>query len=145
MDSRAQHFVICWFSTIFFLSYYFLESDEFIFPIQDTHNNQLKERYGDDSSTSLNLDPDLWLKAKLSNEPDRNWLYRLSNIMIENLRTTHSASTIGCLQLIPNTLTSEFTTILDQRVHAQMTHLSDKYERLITDYEEPRQLIMEMR
>jgi hypothetical protein len=30
MDNRAQHFVVCWFSTIF-LSYYFLEFDEFIF------------------------------------------------------------------------------------------------------------------
>jgi hypothetical protein len=31
VDSRAQHFVVCWFLTIFFLSYYFFEFDEFIF------------------------------------------------------------------------------------------------------------------
>jgi hypothetical protein len=30
-DSRAQHFVVCWFTIIFFLSYYLLEFDEFIF------------------------------------------------------------------------------------------------------------------
>jgi hypothetical protein len=63
VDSQAQYFVICWFSTTFFLSYYFLESDEFIFSFQDTHNNQLKERYGDDPSTRPDLDSDLWLKA----------------------------------------------------------------------------------
>jgi len=27
IDSRAQHFVICWFWIIFFLNYYFLEFD----------------------------------------------------------------------------------------------------------------------
>jgi len=31
MDSQSQHFMIYWFSTIFFLSYYLLEFDEFIF------------------------------------------------------------------------------------------------------------------
>jgi len=31
VDSRAQHFMIHWFSTIFFLSYYLLEFDDFIF------------------------------------------------------------------------------------------------------------------
>jgi hypothetical protein len=31
VDSQAQHFMIYWFSTIFFLSYYLLEFDEFIF------------------------------------------------------------------------------------------------------------------
>jgi hypothetical protein len=31
VDSQAQYFVVCWFSTIFFLSYYLLEFDEFIF------------------------------------------------------------------------------------------------------------------
>jgi hypothetical protein len=31
IDNRAQHFVVCWFSTIFFLSHYLLEYDDFIF------------------------------------------------------------------------------------------------------------------
>jgi len=34
VDSRAQYFVVCWFSTIFFLSYYFFEFSDFVF--QDT-------------------------------------------------------------------------------------------------------------
>jgi hypothetical protein len=45
----------------FFLSYYFLELMYFFF--QDTYNNWLKERYEDDPSIYLDIDPDLWLKA----------------------------------------------------------------------------------
>jgi hypothetical protein len=37
VDSQAQRFVVCWFSTIFFLSYYLLEFDEFIFFISRRH------------------------------------------------------------------------------------------------------------
>ena len=99
----------------------------------------------DDLSTRPDLDLDLWLKAYSSDGPDTNWMYRLSNITTENLRTARSASTIGCLQSILSTKTSEFTTMLDQRVQAQTTHLNDKCERIIIDYEELRQLIMEMR
>jgi hypothetical protein len=99
----------------------------------------------DDPSTRPNLDLDLWLKANSSDGPDTNWMYKLSNITTKNLRTARSASTIGCLQSIPSTQTSEFRTMLDQRIQAQMTHLNDKCERLIIDYEELRQLIMEMR
>jgi hypothetical protein len=35
--------------------------------------------------------------------------------------------------------------MLDQRVHDRMTHLNEKYEQLIIDYEELRRMIMEMR
>jgi hypothetical protein len=35
--------------------------------------------------------------------------------------------------------------MLDQRVQTQTTHLNERYERLIADYEELRQLIMKMR
>jgi hypothetical protein len=31
VDSQAQRFMVCWFSTIFFLSYYLIEFDKFIF------------------------------------------------------------------------------------------------------------------
>jgi len=59
VNSWAQHFVVCWFSTIFFSSHYFFEFADFFF--QDTYNTRLKERYDDDSSTHPDLDPDLWL------------------------------------------------------------------------------------
>ena len=72
MDSQAKQFVVCWFSIIVFLSYYFLEFDKFIFSFQDIYNSQLNERYRDDSLTPLDLDPSLWLEAGWSDGPDRN-------------------------------------------------------------------------
>jgi hypothetical protein len=61
VDSRAQHFVVCWFSTIFFLIYYFLEFD--------TYNSWLNERYRDNPSTEPNLDLDLWLEIGCMVDP----------------------------------------------------------------------------
>jgi len=76
---------------------------------------------------------------------DRNQVYGLSNTMTENLRTTRSALIVGCSQSIPNVQTLEFTTMLDQQVQDQTTHLNDKYAQLIVDYEELCRLVMEMR
>ena len=68
-----------------FLSYYFLEFDDFILYFQETYNSRLKERYGDDPSTHTNFNPDLWLEAGLSDGPDhRNRMYGLSNTTDEN-------------------------------------------------------------
>jgi hypothetical protein len=84
------------FSTIFFLKLlFFFEFADFFF--QDTYNTWLKERYGDDTLTHPDLDPDLWLEAWLFGGPYRNWLYSLSNTTTEDLRTTHNVSTIRCL------------------------------------------------
>jgi hypothetical protein len=86
IDSRNQHFVVCWFSIIFFLSYYFLEFDEFIFSFHDTYNIWLKKRYMDDPSTHPDIDLDLWLVAGSSDGLKRNRMYGLSNTTVENLR-----------------------------------------------------------
>jgi hypothetical protein len=59
VNSRAQYFVVCWFSIIFFLSYYFLEFNEFIFYFHDTYNSSWKERYKDDPSTHPDIDLNL--------------------------------------------------------------------------------------
>jgi len=104
------------FQSLFFLCYYFLEFDEFIFCFQDTYNNRLKEKYMDNPSTLLDIDLDLWLKTWLSYGLDTNQVYRLSNSTTKNLRTTRSASTVGCPQLIPSVQTLEFTGMLDQQV-----------------------------
>jgi hypothetical protein len=63
VDSQAQHFIIYWFSTIFFLSYYLLKFDEFIFHFQETYNSWLNERYEDNPSTHPDIDPDLYLEV----------------------------------------------------------------------------------
>ena len=145
VDSWAQHFVVCGFSTIFFLSYYFLEFDKFNFSFHDTYNNRLKERYTDDLSTFLNLNPNLWLEARSSDWPDINRVYGLSNSTTENLWMAGSASTIECSQFITSTQTLEFEMMLDQWVQARTTHLNEKCGRLTVNYEELRQLAMKMR
>jgi hypothetical protein len=73
------------FNYYFFLCYYFLEFDEFVFSFQDTYNSRLKERYRDDPSTHPDIDPDLWLEAGSFGGLDRNWVYELSNITDEKL------------------------------------------------------------
>lgn len=83
------------FNIFFFLSYYFLEFDEFNFSFQDSYNNRLNKRYGDDHLTYLDLDPDLWLEAGSSSGPDRNQVYDISNSTTENLWTTRRDSTVG--------------------------------------------------
>jgi len=128
MNCRAQHFMISWFLTIFFLSYYFLEFDEFIFSSQDTYNSWLKERYEDHPLTHSDLDLDLWLETGSSGGLYRNQVYGFSNTMIKNLQTAHSVATIGCSQLIPSTQTLKFAAILDQQVQAWTTHFNKKYE-----------------
>ena len=60
------------------------------FCFYDTYNNRLKERCMDNSSTHLNIDLVLWLEARLSGEPDRNWIYELLKTMTENLRMIRS-------------------------------------------------------
>ena len=52
-------------STFFFLSYYLLEFDEFIFYFQETYNSRLKEKYEDNPSTYLDINPDLWLEVAI--------------------------------------------------------------------------------
>jgi len=76
-NNRAQHFVVCWFSIIFLLSYNFLQFDEFLF--LDIYNNLLKERYEDNPSTHSDLDPDLWFEVRSFIRLNRNWVCRLSN------------------------------------------------------------------
>jgi len=55
--------VVCWFSIVFFLIYYFLEFDVFIFSFQDAYNSRLTKGYEDNPSTYLDIHPDLWLEV----------------------------------------------------------------------------------
>jgi hypothetical protein len=58
----------------YFISYYFswIEYDDFFFHFQETNNNQLRERYGDDPSTHPDFVPDLWMEVGLSSGSDTN-------------------------------------------------------------------------
>jgi len=84
----------------------------------------LRERYGDDPSTHPDFDPDSWMEARSSGGPDRNRVYGLSNTTAENLRTTHSVSTVSAQS-------QEFVAL-----QQHITHLIEKYERLSADYEQ---------
>ena len=96
MNNRAQKFMISWISIIF-LSYYFLK---LLNIFQGTYNTWLQERYKDDFSTHLELNPDLWMKARSSSGLDRNWVYDIFGIMDEDMRTNCNVSTIGSLNQV---------------------------------------------
>jgi hypothetical protein len=67
------------------------------FYFQETYNNWLRERYGDDILTHLEFDPDLWMEVGLSGGPDKNRVYRLSNTMADNLQTTRISMQLAIL------------------------------------------------
>jgi hypothetical protein len=91
--------------SFYFVSYYFLEMNMMIFKkkIQETYNNRLRERYGDDPSTHPDFDPDLWMEVGSSGGPDKNRVYGLSNTTAENLRSTRSVSTVGSSPSVSST------------------------------------------
>jgi hypothetical protein len=74
---------VCWILVFFAICitilYYFLEFDKFIFSFYNTHNNQFKKRYKDDSSIYPDLNLNLWLEEWLSDGLDRNRVYELFN------------------------------------------------------------------
>jgi hypothetical protein len=82
----------------YFVGYYFLELNMMIFlkkKIQETYNSRLRERYGDDSLTQPDFDPDLWMEVGSSGGPDKNRVYELSNTTADKLRSALSVSTVG--------------------------------------------------
>jgi hypothetical protein len=85
------------------------------------------------------------MEAGSSGGPDRNQVYRLSNTTANNLQMTHIVSTIRSSQSILSTESPEFATLLQQGVQEYTTHLNEKYERLFTEYEELRRMIMDIR
>ncbi|KAL9376036.1 hypothetical protein Peur_030156 [Populus x canadensis] len=99
----------------------------------ETYNSWLRERYGDNPSTHPDFDPDLWMEAGSSGGPDKNRVYGLSNTTADNLRSTRSVSTVGSSPSVSNTQSEEFIALKQQ------------YQQLSTNYDELRQIVMEMR
>jgi hypothetical protein len=108
-------------------------NDDFFFNFQETYNSQLRERYGDNPSTHPIFDPDLWMKVESSGGPDKNLVYRLSNTTAENLHSARSVSTVGSFPSVSSTQSEEFIALKQQ------------YQQLSTNYDELRQIVMEMR
>jgi hypothetical protein len=96
-------------------------------------NSRSRERYGDDPLTHPDFDPDLWMEVGSSSGPDKNQVYGLSNTTAENLRSARSVSAVGSSPSVSSTQSDEFVALKQQ------------YERLSTDYDKLRQMVMEMR
>jgi len=110
------------------------------FYFQETYNNRLRERYGDDILTHSEFDPDLWMKVGSSGGPDKNRVYGPSNTTADNLRSTRSVSTVGSSQSISSSQSKEFVAL--QQHTAQLTdkynHLSAEYAQLKTSHAQQR-------
>jgi cell division septum initiation protein DivIVA len=119
------------FQPFYFVSYYVhcIEYDDYFFFFQETYNNRLRERYGDDILTHPEFDPDLWIEVGSSGGPDKNRVYGLSNTTADNLRSTRSVSTIGSSQSISSSQSKEFVAL--QQHTAQLT---EKYDNLKAEY-----------
>ena len=83
----------------------------FFIYFQETYNNRLRERYGDDTLTHPEFDPDLWMEVGSSGRPDKNQVYELSNTTADNLRSTRSVSTVGSFQSISSSQSKEFVAL----------------------------------
>jgi len=97
----------------------------FYFYFQETYNNRLRERYGDDTLTHPEFDPDLWMEVGSSGGPDKNRVYGLSNTTADNLRSTRSVSTVGRSQSISSSQSKEFVAL---------QQLTEKYDNLKAEY-----------
>jgi hypothetical protein len=82
--------------------------------IQETYNSRLRERYGDNPSTHPDFNMDLWMEVGSSGGPEKNRVYRLSNIMAENLWSARSVSTVGSSPSVSSTHSEEFITLKQQ-------------------------------
>jgi len=101
------------------------------FFFQETYNNLLRERYGEDILTHPEFDPDLWMEVGSSGGPDKNWVYGLSNTTADNLRSTRSVSTVGSSQSISSSQSKEFVAL-----QQHSTQLTEKYDNLKEEYAE---------
>ena len=119
----------------YFVSYYYvywIEYDDYFSYFQETYNNRLRERYGDDPLTHPEFNLDLWMEAGSSGGPDKNQVYMLSNTTTDNLRSARSASTIESSQ------SKEFVGVASkqQRAESEQHRAESEWQRAA--YEELR-------
>jgi hypothetical protein len=72
--------------------------------------------------------------------PNKKQVYGLSNTMAENLRAARSVSTVGSSQSVSSTQSQEFMAL-----QQHTAHLTKKYNRLSANYEQLRQMLMDLR
>ena len=91
----------------------------------------MRERYGDNPSTHPDFDPDLWMEAGSSGGPDKNSSSGSPTLRLKTC--VRSVSTVGSSPSVSNTQSEEFIALKQQ------------YQQLSTNYDELRQIVMEMR
>jgi len=132
----------------YFVSYYFywIEYDDYFFHFQETYNSRLRERYGDDPSTHPDFDPNLWMEVGSSDGPNKNRVYGLSNTTTENLRAARSVSIVGNSQSVSSTQYKKLVVLQQHTAHLtkKYDHLLAGYTRLSANYEQFRQMVMNM-
>jgi len=80
---------------LFFLKNLLIVFLFFIF--QDIYSTRLQERYENDPLTHPELDLDLWLEAGSSIRPDKNQVFGILNVTVEDMLMGRSVSTVGSL------------------------------------------------
>jgi hypothetical protein len=112
IDNCAEHFVVCSFNILFHrLLFSWIEYDDFFSNFQETYIGRFEERYGDDPSTHLDFDLNLWMEAISSGGPDKNQVYGLSNNTANNLWAARSVSAVGSFRSILSTQSEEIMTL----------------------------------
>jgi len=51
-------------------------------------------QFGEDTSTHLSCDPQVWLETVAGNKPDKNQVYGLPMALVQELSAGHTISTI---------------------------------------------------
>jgi hypothetical protein len=92
----------------------------------------LRERYGDNSLTHLDFDPDLWMEVGSSSGSEKNRVYGLSNTTAENLWSARSVSTVRSSPSVSS-------------IQSEFIDLKQQYQQLSTNYDQLRQMVMKMR
>jgi hypothetical protein len=96
------------------------------FFFQKTYNTWLHERYMDFPLTHLELDPDLWLEAKSTDGPNRNWVYDILNTTIENMQGRgRSVLTVGSQPRSSHQF-SIVQAIVREQIESQTTQLNEE-------------------
>jgi hypothetical protein len=76
-------------------------------------------KVSDDTSTHPPYDPQIWLEALISDEPDRNQVYDLPMTLAWELKADRTISTIGTPHSNPSYKSQDFDEIVQKRIHEQ--------------------------
>ena len=77
-------------------------------------------KVSDDIFTHPPYDPQIWLEALISDEPDRNQVYDLPTTLAWELRADRTISTTGTPHFSPSYKSQDFDEIVQKSIHEQL-------------------------